>query len=137
MTSPPPTRATPPTRPNASPRHSPRCPCTTKPCCGPSISTGRRWKKSRPLAGIRQRPLNRCSLAPGKPSATLTRRPMTDFNDELEELLAPQAARETPELRDAILRQTERRLVTRKWLRRAGKAVAVAAVFPVGVGVGV
>jgi len=62
---------------------------------------------------------------------------MTDFNDELEELLAPQAARETPELRDAILRQTERRLVTRKWLRRAGKAVAVAAVFAVGVGVGV
>jgi hypothetical protein len=57
--------------------------------------------------------------------------------DDLGELLSPRQVAETPGLRDAILRRTQRRLALRKWSRRAGKAVAVAAVFAAGLGVGI
>jgi hypothetical protein len=56
--------------------------------------------------------------------------------DDLSELLSPPQASDTPGLREAILRHTQRRLAFRKWTRRAGKAAAVAAVFAAGIGVG-
>jgi hypothetical protein len=56
--------------------------------------------------------------------------------DDLSELLAPPQAADTPGLRDGILRRTQRRLVFRKWTRRAGKAAALAAVFATGLGIG-
>src|SRR5262249_40366840 len=65
------------------------------------------------------------------------RRTMSDPNDDLEELLSPPATSDTPGLRDAILRGTERRLVVGKWVKRAGKLAAVAAVFALGISVGV
>jgi hypothetical protein len=61
---------------------------------------------------------------------------MSDEPDELDELLAPPPANDTPGLRDAILRRTQRRLVLGRWARRVGKFAAVAAVFSAGVGVG-
>jgi hypothetical protein len=57
--------------------------------------------------------------------------------DDLSDLLAPPPATETPGLRDAILRRTERSLAFSRWLRRAVQTAAVAAVFVVGIGVGV
>lgn len=57
--------------------------------------------------------------------------------DDLNELLSPPPAAETPGLRDAILHRTQRRLSRNWWLRRAGKVAAVAAVFALGIGVGV
>jgi hypothetical protein len=62
---------------------------------------------------------------------------MSDEHDELDELLAPQQTSDTPGLRTALLRQTQRRLSLGRWARRAGKLAAVAAVFAVGVGVGI
>ncbi len=62
---------------------------------------------------------------------------MADEPDDLDELLAPRQAAETPGLRDAIFRRTQRRLTLRRWSRRAGKLAGIAAVFVVGVGVGV
>ena len=61
---------------------------------------------------------------------------MADPHDDLDELLAPPAPAESPGLRDAILRRTQRRLVRVKWARRAAQLAAVAAVFAAGVGVG-
>ncbi len=58
------------------------------------------------------------------------------MTDDLDELLAPPAPAETPGLRDAILRRTHRRLSRAKWVRRAVRFAAVAAVFAAGVGVG-
>lgn len=60
-----------------------------------------------------------------------------DEPDELEELLAPRQSGDTPGLRDALLRRTQRRLAFGRWTRRAGRLAAVAAVFAVGVGVGI
>ena len=57
--------------------------------------------------------------------------------DELDELLAPPQSSDTPGLRDALLRRTQRTLAFGRWARRAGKLAAVAAVFAVGIGVGV
>jgi hypothetical protein len=56
---------------------------------------------------------------------------------DLSELLAPPPPGETPGLRDAILRRTERRLALNRWTRRAVKSAAVAAVFATGVAFGV
>lgn len=61
---------------------------------------------------------------------------MADPHDDLDELPAPPAPAESPGLRDAILRRTQRRLVRVKWARRATRLAAVAAVFAAGVGVG-
>ena len=62
---------------------------------------------------------------------------MANEPDELDDLLAPPPARETPGLREALLRQTQRRLAFGRWARRAGKLAAVAGVFAAGIGVGV
>jgi hypothetical protein len=65
---------------------------------------------------------------------------MTEANDEpddLKELLAPPSERETPGLRDAILRRTQKRLALRKWTRRTLQTACIAALFALGVGVGV
>jgi hypothetical protein len=62
---------------------------------------------------------------------------MADEPDDLDELLAPRQAAETPGLRDTIFRRTQRRISLRRWSRRAGKLAGVAAVFAIGVGVGV
>jgi hypothetical protein len=62
---------------------------------------------------------------------------MTDPPDELDDLLGPPPAAETPGLRASILRRTQHRLARRAWARRAGKAAAVAAVFAAGIGLGV
>ena len=62
---------------------------------------------------------------------------MPDEPDELDELLAPPPASETPGLRDTLLQRTQRRLAFGRWARRAGKLAAVAAVFAAGIGVGV
>jgi hypothetical protein len=62
---------------------------------------------------------------------------MVDEPDDLNELLSPPQAAETPGLRDAILRRTQRRLALCKWSRWAGQTAAVAAVFATGVGVGI
>jgi hypothetical protein len=61
---------------------------------------------------------------------------MADEPDELEELLAPPQTSDTPGLRAALLRRTQRQLTLGRWARRAGKLAAVAAVFVAGVGVG-
>jgi hypothetical protein len=61
---------------------------------------------------------------------------MSDEPDELDDLLAPPPTGDTPGLRDALLRRTQRRLALGRWARRAAKVAAVAAVFAVGVGVG-
>ncbi len=60
-----------------------------------------------------------------------------DAPDDLNELLTPPPAAETPGLRDAILHQTQRRLSFGQWSRRAIQAGTVAAVFALGIGVGV
>lgn len=62
---------------------------------------------------------------------------MADEPDDLDELLAPPQAADTPGVRDAIFRRTHRRLALRRWSRRVGKVTAVAAVFAAGIGVGV
>lgn len=61
---------------------------------------------------------------------------MSDEPDELDELLAPPPAGDTPGLRDALLRRTQRRIAFGRCARRAGKLAVVAAVFAVGVGFG-
>jgi hypothetical protein len=61
---------------------------------------------------------------------------MTDEPDELDALLAPPQVSDTPGLRDALLRRTQRRVAFGRWARRAGKLAAVAAMFAVGIGVG-
>jgi hypothetical protein len=61
---------------------------------------------------------------------------MADEPDDLDELLTPPQVTDTPGLRAAILRRTQRRLAVRRWVRRAGKAVVVATVFAAGVGAG-
>ena len=61
---------------------------------------------------------------------------MSDEPDELDALLAPPQSSDTPGLRDALLRRTQRKLAFGRWARRAAKFGAVAAVFAVGVGVG-
>jgi hypothetical protein len=62
---------------------------------------------------------------------------MADERDDLDDLLAPRPAAETPGLRDALLRRTRRRLRFGRRARRAGAAAGIAAVFAAGVGVGV
>ena len=62
---------------------------------------------------------------------------MPDEPDELDALLAPPPAEETPGLREALLRQTQRRLAVGRWTRRAGQLAAVTAVFATGIGVGI
>ena len=62
---------------------------------------------------------------------------MADEPDDLDDLLAPPQSADTPGVRDAIFRRTQRRLARRRWSRRVGKAAAVAAVFAAGIGVGV
>ncbi len=57
---------------------------------------------------------------------------MTDPNDDLADVLAPQPAFPAPQLREALLRQIERRLIRIRWLRRGVKAAAIAAVFLIG-----
>jgi hypothetical protein len=59
-----------------------------------------------------------------------------DELDDLKELLAPPPADESPGLRDAVLRHTQKRLALRKWTRRAVQAAGVAAVFALGIGLG-
>ncbi len=61
---------------------------------------------------------------------------MADEPDDLDDLLGPLQAADTPGLRDAIFRRTRRRLARRRWARRVGKVAAVAAVFAAGIGVG-
>jgi hypothetical protein len=61
---------------------------------------------------------------------------MADEPDDLDALLAPQPAGDTPGLRSAILRRTQRLLTLNRWARRLGKCAAVAAVFAAGVGIG-
>jgi hypothetical protein len=61
---------------------------------------------------------------------------MTDERDELDQLLAPHPPAEAPGLREALLRRTERRLVVGRWVHRAGRCAALAAVFAAGIGVG-
>lgn len=61
---------------------------------------------------------------------------MTEPHDELEELLSPTDAPETPGLGEQILLRTEAHIVRAKWLRRVSKTAATAAVFALGVGVG-
>ena len=57
---------------------------------------------------------------------------MTDPADELSEVLAPQPGGPSPELRDALLRATERQLWRDRFARRLTRAAAVAAVFLAG-----
>ena len=58
---------------------------------------------------------------------------MTDPTpDDLDRLLAPQPGGPRPGLRESVLRETERILWRGRWLRRAAKAGAVAAVFAIG-----
>ena len=57
---------------------------------------------------------------------------MIDPPDDLAEALAPRPGQPSPELRDALFRATERQLARDRWLRRAARAAAVAAVFLVG-----
>lgn len=61
---------------------------------------------------------------------------MTDNPDDLAELLAPPQTGDTPGLRAALLRRTQRRLALGRWARRAGQFAAVAAVFAGGIGIG-
>jgi hypothetical protein len=63
---------------------------------------------------------------------------MADPNepDDLGELLGPPPAAESPGLREAILRHTERRLAARRWTRSGVKAAAAAAVFAAGLVLG-
>lgn len=61
---------------------------------------------------------------------------MADDPDDLDALLAPPPAAESPDLRAAVLRRTQRTLAARRWARRAGKLAAVAAVFAAGIAVG-
>ncbi len=56
--------------------------------------------------------------------------------DDLDDLLAPPPPSTDIPLRSVLLRATQRRVGRTKWVRRAGKVAAVAAVFVVGVGVG-
>jgi hypothetical protein len=60
-----------------------------------------------------------------------------DDLDDLDELLAPPPAAQSPGVRDAILRRTERRLALRRWTRHGVRAAAVAAVFAAGLILGV
>ena len=62
---------------------------------------------------------------------------MADEPDDLDDLLAPPQPADTPGLRDAIFRRTQRRLALGRWSRWVGKVAAVAAVFAAGIGVGV
>ena len=62
---------------------------------------------------------------------------MTDERDDLDDLLTPTPPAETPGLRDALLRRTERRLSLGRWARRAGRLALAAAVFAAGIAVGV
>src|SRR5262245_12475035 len=61
---------------------------------------------------------------------------MTDPPDDLADVLAPQPGGPSPELRDALLRATERQLARGRRARRAARAALVAAVFLVGGAVG-
>lgn len=62
---------------------------------------------------------------------------MTDPRDDLDDLLGPPAAGDTPGLREAVLRRTQARLTRVRWARRGAKLAGVAAVFALGVGCGV
>jgi|GEM_PF-1228892 len=57
--------------------------------------------------------------------------------DDLSELLSPPHPAESPGLRAAILRRTQRRLAFTRWALRAAQAAGIAAIFAVGVVVGV
>jgi hypothetical protein len=57
---------------------------------------------------------------------------MSETPDDLAGLLEPHPATSTPALRDALLRQTDRRLALDRWLRRGTQTALVALVFVVG-----
>ena len=57
---------------------------------------------------------------------------MIDPRDDLDGLLAPQSGAARAELRDTLLRQTERRLARDRWMRRGAQAALVAGVFAIG-----
>jgi hypothetical protein len=57
---------------------------------------------------------------------------MTEPPDDLEELLAPRPSTSSPSLRDALLRQTERRHALGRRLRLAVRSGAIAGVLAVG-----
>jgi hypothetical protein len=61
---------------------------------------------------------------------------MTDPPDDLADMLAPQPGAPAPALRDTLLMRTERRLARDRWMRRAGRASAIAAVFLAGGAIG-
>ncbi len=61
---------------------------------------------------------------------------MRDSDDELAELLGPPAEHVSPALHHALLRQTERVVQQRLWVRRIIQAIAVASVFMLGSGFG-
>ena len=57
---------------------------------------------------------------------------MTDPRDDLDDLLSPRSGAARAELRDTLLRQTERRLTHDRWVRRGTRAALVAGVFAIG-----
>jgi hypothetical protein len=61
---------------------------------------------------------------------------MIDPPDDLADVLAPRPVPPTPELRDALLRRTERQLARDRWSRRASRAFAIATVFLAGGAIG-
>lgn len=58
---------------------------------------------------------------------------MTDPHDDLEDLLTPRPGQSSPHLRESLHRATQRALGRERWMRRAARVAAVAAVFLVGV----
>jgi hypothetical protein len=61
---------------------------------------------------------------------------MSDPNDDLDDVLAPQPGKPSPALRESLLQITERRLARARRLRHGAKIAAFAAVFVVGGAVG-
>jgi len=57
---------------------------------------------------------------------------MTEPSDELDDLLAPRPGTVSPELRDAALLQTERRITRNRWAHRGTRAAIVLGIFAVG-----
>jgi hypothetical protein len=57
---------------------------------------------------------------------------MIENPDDLDELLTPRSAASRMDLRDALLRRTERRLARDRWLRRGARVALVAGVFAIG-----
>lgn len=57
---------------------------------------------------------------------------MSEQHDDLADLLSPPAADSSPEFRDSLLRQTERRLARGRLLRHGLRTVALASIFAAG-----